>query len=671
MRRRDNRYFWYLGLGLLILLSGLIVVWLAGSQQKLTTSWDNRSQADQSSGPNLVTGIYVQSDHGTYQGGLKSVGANSDLIKGSHNRFGWRSLEPSPGSYDWSKVDNWLAQLERGGKKAVIGVMLRCEDGDTGDICAPSWAVTDEYDPIVVDPANIPAKCGIPAGDARLKRLNYLNPMVKQRLSAFITAFGQRYKNHPAIAQIELDIGYWGEANPHAGSTNLCDKTAQQSAYQAKYSSTEWVGFANWLVDQYTTSFANQKPISVLTNGLLHSHYERVDRVSYILQKAQTGLRLGMHNSGLEPDFPLGTKVDGKPAQDLPADDNRAYTSQWVPMERLWSKLFVSFESNYIAARSHYNLPGIPEDSAFIWWSVLNALDKHTSVLYIYSDNYNSANSSWNTGSPRWEWRNKDALQFFDKFAGKAASTTDQAWIAFRTSMVKAPADENNPQFYFGDIGDYEFFIAHLLGAEGDSQLGHYAAEKNHGSSNPPWDNNPGDWRGAYNRQTDLAHNRPYLTLDINDQFMSSPTASVEVTVSYWDGTPDMNGRVWRLEYDGVSSSTSSAGDVTLGGSNTFKDKIFTLTDAQFNNRLAGGDLRIKAISGDSYFHGVMVKKGSGSGCQKSYDLNSDNKVNLRDYSIWSSGLNQTGDNLPADFNCDNQVNLLDYELLLPRLKVE
>ncbi len=666
-----SRYFWRSTLCLLVLLTGLGLIYLIRGGSSPSMSGDTRSQADNSAGPPLTIGTYIQSDHGTYQGGLKSVGANSDLIKGSQNRFGWRSLEPSPGQYDWTKIDSWLSQLASGNKKGVIGVMLRCEDGDSGDICAPSWAVSDEYDPVLVDATQIPAKCGISAGDSRLKRLNYLNPAVKQRLSAFITALGQRYRDHATVAHIELDIGYWGEANPHSGSNTICDKNAQQSAYQNKYSSAEWVGFANWMVDQYVTAFDNKKPISVMTNGLLHSHYERVDRVTHILQKAKTGIRLGMHNSGLESDFPLGTKVDGKSAQDLPADDARAYTSQWVPMERLWSDVYASFEFNYIGARSHYNLPGIPNDRAFIWWSILNALDKHASVLYIYSDNYNSQNSSWNTASPRWEWRNQDALKFFDQFAGKTPTTTDQAWIAFRTSMVKAPPDESNPMFYFGDIGDYEFFITHLLGAEGNSQLGHYAAEKNHGGSNPPWDNNPGDWRGAYNRQTDLEHGRPFLTLDIGDQFMTTPPGSVEVTVSYWDGTSDMSGRTWRLEYDAVSAPTASAGEVTLGGSNTFLDKTFVLSDASFTNRLAGGDLRLRATSGDTFFHSVMVQKSDNSGCQKSYDLNGDGKLNLRDYSAWSAGLSQTGDNLPADFNCDNKVNLLDYELLLSRLKVE
>ena len=155
-------------------------------------------------------GSYIQSDHGKYQGGLKSQGANSSVIIGSHNRFAWSHLEPSPGQYNWGEIDSWLGKIQAANKKAVLSIMLRCEDNDSGDICAPAWAVGSDYQPILVDAAKVPGSCGYTATDPRLKRLNYLNTGVKEKIAALLAAFGARYKDNPTISHIELDVGYFG-----------------------------------------------------------------------------------------------------------------------------------------------------------------------------------------------------------------------------------------------------------------------------------------------------------------------------------------------------------------------------------------------------------------------------------------------------------------------------
>ncbi|MCA9369384.1 hypothetical protein KC721_03730 [Candidatus Woesebacteria bacterium] len=60
----------------------------------------------------------------------------------------------------------------------------------------------------------------------------------------------------------------------------------------------------------------------------------------------------------------------------------------------------------------------------------------------------------------------------------------------------------------------------------------------------------------------------------------------------------------------------------------------------------------------------------SAQACANNPDLNNDNKVDLRDFSILSREFFKTGTNTPADINCDGTVNILDYSILATNFSV-
>ncbi len=101
-----------------------------------------------------------------------------------------------------------------------------------------------------------------------------------------------------------------------------------------------------------------------------------------------------------------------------------------------------------------------------------------------------------------------------------------------------------------------------------------------------------------------------YFYFGVSDTFaFAGSTPDLYVVVDYFDTATGS----LALEYDSSTGSTLPAfykdgGGVTLRGSNTWKQKIFHLTDAYFGNRQnAGADFRISK-SGGGYFYLSMIQ---------------------------------------------------------------
>lgn len=66
-----------------------------------------------------------------------STAITSDYINGATVILEWNRIEPAPGQYDWSSVDNWIKLIMSSDKKMALGVI-------TGDL-APTWLYGDPY----------------------------------------------------------------------------------------------------------------------------------------------------------------------------------------------------------------------------------------------------------------------------------------------------------------------------------------------------------------------------------------------------------------------------------------------------------------------------------------------------------------------------------------------
>ncbi len=100
------------------------------------------------------------------------------------------------------------------------------------------------------------------------------------------------------------------------------------------------------------------------------------------------------------------------------------------------------------------------------------------------------------------------------------------------------------------------------------------------------------------------------------DPFVSGKSSHVEVTIEYYDNAK----RIAELVYDSSDKSITkaadkpgawkSAGKLDFKGSKSWKKASFVVTDAYFNNRCNGKDIRLSAFSSDPLIvGGLRIKK--------------------------------------------------------------
>lgn len=91
-----------------------------------TPGGDGRADSGPPAGDGMATGSAV--------GFALDSGVTNSQVDGLAIRSGWARLEPSPGTYDWSSLDQALAQVAAANKRATVHVL-----GSTNPLVTPTW----------------------------------------------------------------------------------------------------------------------------------------------------------------------------------------------------------------------------------------------------------------------------------------------------------------------------------------------------------------------------------------------------------------------------------------------------------------------------------------------------------------------------------------------------
>jgi hypothetical protein len=101
-----------------------------------------------------------------------------------------------------------------------------------------------------------------------------------------------------------------------------------------------------------------------------------------------------------------------------------------------------------------------------------------------------------------------------------------------------------------------------------------------------------------------------YIYFDVDDKFaFAGNRTAVSIDVDYYDlGTGSIT-----LQYDSTAGGAyKTAGSVTLGNKDTWKQATFTLTDAYFGNRQNNGaDFRLSAGAGNTFYLDLIQVNGA------------------------------------------------------------
>ncbi len=318
--------------------------------------------------------------------------ARYPFVVGGHQVFTWREIEDrSPGVYNWSKVDAWLAAEANLGKATVLG--FNTYDGTCcGGEWLPTWFKQQHPDGYVVcQGVTIP---------------KYWSSAYQDAWRQFLRAAAARYDNDPRLTWIETSTGIYGETMPAEPQFHDCLK-------QNGLTSQLWVTTVNKINDIYREVWRN-KPLFVQYAPFYLDRLERRDFTDY------AGARgIGMKHNKLLPDH-----------DDQVIDDPGYYyyrSGQYDPM--------FTFMGQVPSAWEIYR-DFLPTETD-TYWAMLNGLNKHSAYFLVNYSLVSSASSL-----------EQRVFAMANRYAGRSLADTPSVWVALRETEATWYPQRGNFDFW-------------------------------------------------------------------------------------------------------------------------------------------------------------------------------------------------------------------------------
>ncbi len=515
--------------------------------------------------------------------------------------FNWSDVEDQvQGQYDWTMIDNWIAQEAAAGKKAAIAITTyngRSAQRNGFPNGLPTYIQNNPQAAHKdIDGWALPLYWH----DA------YLNPY-----HDFVQALGERYRDDPRVAWIAIGIGRYGEITAYDNTDEHPDHTFMVNTYG--FDVDKWVTAADKIIDYYVDAFSEdgklKKELFAQTASWTFTTRDRRDIAEYAAEHG-----VGLSLNGLYPDQELATTG--------PADPAHSYIGLYDQIYRTWSgnlHVPVAFESyDYMLC-----------NPTQVYWGLINGLDKHTDVFRLSIDLIKDPE-----GNDRPE--NIALIKWAKNYLGATITNTPSIWVAMRDHRIpwltcKYISTGQRPDSpYASQKGNYSFWLYqddNITGGktvpetyeeyadpaeEGGAEQ--YPIEKIGDNIHPYNPNLPHVKEAWVIRRTDQASGNPYMWFKVDDRYIFGGSHRVTVTVTYLDMYTD----TWDLSYDSVDGEKiatplgSSVNYVQKEGTKEVRKAVFVLPDARFANGLTGGaDFRISCRNdGDEWIHMVDVTDG-------------------------------------------------------------
>lgn len=311
-------------------------------------------------------------------------------IAGSNIIFEWHSLNPAPGVYDWSLVDEWLQSTTQRDLPAGLGITTYSGICCGGNM-VPHW-VYIQY------PS---AKLTCDAGWVIPKTWD---PGYQAAYSTFIHALADRYDGDPRLAWVEMGVGTFGETHP-------TDPEFVDCARAGGLTSARWVQTVQAITAIYDDAFA-QTPLLLQMASIFEHQTERREFVDYAAARG-----IGLKHNGLTPDNE-GVVYDNP--------NYSFYQSGAFDLMRKWAnRVPIGWESY------DYLLTGLTGTT----WGIYNGLDKHADYMVLASD--------ITTDPVR-----RPILEFANAHLGQTLDTTPSVWVALRETQKTWYPDRGNYEFW-------------------------------------------------------------------------------------------------------------------------------------------------------------------------------------------------------------------------------
>lgn len=206
------------------------------------------------------------------------------FVDGTLVRIVWADLEPAPDTFDWTLLDAELQRAADNDTNVALGVVC-------GALGEPDWL----YAPFEDRPAAVPFefffRCDPDIEPCEVERMPLpWDARFLDEWTAFITALGNRYNNHPRITLIHMT-----SASANGFEMQLPFTPTDMSAWNAAGYTTA-LHIASWetIVDAFAAAFPD-KPLDVDVHPVLGS--DAVAEAVVAFAAATIGERFGVFSA--------------------------------------------------------------------------------------------------------------------------------------------------------------------------------------------------------------------------------------------------------------------------------------------------------------------------------------------------------------------------------------
>jgi hypothetical protein len=220
-----------------------------------------------------ISGVYVLGLEARSAEALEPYLKNP-AIDGFSLRAGWKDVEPTEGTYDWSAFDPVIADAAQHGKK----IMLRVLPG----VKTPEWVYAAGAVRFAFTDENPYHKT---AGDELAMPVPW-DPIYLQKWLRFVAAFGAKYAANPAVRIVAI-------TGPAAGGEmHLPAKDSRDRWHAAGYSDATLAEAWKKAIDAFAAAFPRQhRSVAIAKAVSFDEPQDLIERVARACAEAGCGLQ--------------------------------------------------------------------------------------------------------------------------------------------------------------------------------------------------------------------------------------------------------------------------------------------------------------------------------------------------------------------------------------------
>lgn len=209
---------------------------------------------------------------------FKATILDRSYVDGMALQIGWREVEPTQGSYDWHRVDQFVQEASSRNKRVTLHLL---------PLHPPEWVYSAGAEKYCF---TMPARGDFMPGRERCEMLPW-DSVFLDRWSRLVAEFGKHYNSNPAVLAVSVTA-----PAPEMVLPGAIPRTPAFADMERRYKKDVYLSAWKKMIDAYQNAFPGK--IKFVAPGIvLFDEYFADDVISYA--QGRFGEKLWLFNAGL------------------------------------------------------------------------------------------------------------------------------------------------------------------------------------------------------------------------------------------------------------------------------------------------------------------------------------------------------------------------------------